>query len=111
MLDKIKKYKDLFKKFSKTEATYDKSGIKPTKDWRIILIVTSVVLFVLGGVAGYFYFEVNSGNLFSVETDQTQDIIKINRTSLDKAVDRLRNNKSLFDSAISSENIPQDPSL
>lgn len=111
MQDQIKKIKDWAKSHFKSESTYDKGGIKPSRDWRIVLTSSFVVVVFLGLVAFYFYYEVSNGKLFVVNEASIVDQVKINRPFLDRVIDGVKNRKTQFENIKTGEGIPSDPAL
>ncbi len=110
-MEKIKLIKDWWKKANKSSNSYDKGGIKPYRDWKIILVSTFFVLVIVGGLSTYLYMEVGQGRLFAVSDTESVNEAKINRPVLDKAIGVMKERKSLFDGIKNGEGIPADPSI
>ncbi len=86
MSDLLKKIKDKYNKIRKGHTSYTKAGIRPTHDWAVMLIATSLTVCLLIILAICFYVLVDQGKLFVVTVDDSQKEVKINTTLLDKVV-------------------------
>lgn len=82
----LQKIKDRYNKIKAGHTSYAKVGIRPTHDWRVILVVTSIVMCIMIVSEFYFYTLVDQGKLFIVAVDDSQKEVKINRELLDKVV-------------------------
>lgn len=111
MLDQFKKINTSFKGLFKKEISYNKGSITPTRDWRIILVTTFVILLFLGVLATYFYFQVDGGNIFSLPLDESQKEVKINKFLLDKTISDLNARKKSFEDMLLGSTTPPDPSI
>ena len=111
MQDKLNKIKDWVKGHFKSDSTYDKGGIKPARDWRVILTTSFIVVIVLGLVAFYFYYEVSKGKLFVVSEASVVDQVKINRPFLDKVIEGIKTRKTQFENIKTGEGVPSDPAI
>lgn len=111
MEDYINKAKVWLSSMKNKESSYEKEGIRPKRDWEIILSGATFALFIMALVAGYFYTQVNKGNLFQVASGDTENEIKINKTLLDKTINDINDRQKSFDAAKQGSNIPPDPSL
>ena len=93
MKNQFNKIKSWFGHLQMKNESYDKGGIKPAHDWRIILSTTFFVLIILGAVAGYFYIEVNKGNLFNTSKNTLDSEAQINKPLLDKTIQDIKTRK------------------
>ena len=111
MKDYLQKIKIWFNKLKAGRVSYDKGGLKPLRDWRIILITTSIIIFILAIFAFYFYIQIESGKLF-VSTNEVSDTqLKINDSLLKKTVDELNTRESSTAQIKSGQITAPDPSL
>ena len=107
----IEKIKSWYSSLKISEPSYEKEGVSPYKDWRIILTSTFVALVVLAGAAYYFYIEVDSGNFFTVSEETEGNEVKINNTLFKKIVDDINNRKQSMENIQKNKIAPPDPSL
>lgn len=82
----LQKIKDGYNKLVAGHSSYIKEGIRPTRDWGIILIYTSIVMCVMLFLEFYFYTLVKQEKLFGVMDDDFQKEVKINNDILVKVV-------------------------
>ena len=112
MKNYLQKIKLQLGKLKSPKISYDRGGVNPTRDWRILLSITFIILCLLVLVAFYFYRQVEQRSLFSVATDSDQSEIKINTTLLKKTVDdinaRQMMNYNIRNGVVS---VPSDPSI
>ena len=69
--------------------SYARFGIRPARDWKIVLIVTQCVVIILAGYAYYIYVQINSGTLFPVVENGAKKEITIDAVLLQKTVDAI----------------------
>ncbi len=110
MSDSINKIKIWFSKNLQKKNSYDREGIRPTKDWEIILGLTLLAFFVSVVVAGYFYIQVNSNSVFQVDADIVENEVKINKPLLDKTISDINERRKSSDAIKRGGKIPSDPS-
>lgn len=82
-------FKMWYDKIQSRQISYDKIGIRPTREWRMILITIFILLCFSAVATFYFYREVNQGKLFVVVNNDTETQVKINKTLLKKTVDEI----------------------
>lgn len=82
----FQKIKDVLKKIKTKSTSYAKSGVNPTKDWNVMVIITVAVFFVLGILGWYFFNQISDGKLFIIDLEKTQKEVKINSSILDSVV-------------------------
>ncbi len=111
MSDFINKTKAWFGKIQKRDSSYEKDGIRPKRDWEIILSFTTVLLIILAAVAGYFYMQVDQGKLFKVAADDVENEAKINKTLLDKTIGDINERRKSFETVMQGGIVSADPSL
>lgn len=111
MNDYINKIKNSFHGLGKKEATYEREGVMPKRDWQIILFVFTLSLIFMAGIAGYFYMQVSSGRIFGVTVQEGLNEIKINKTLLNKTIGDINERKKSFDVIKQGGEAPMDPSM
>jgi hypothetical protein len=111
MKDLIQKTKDFFAKIKTKKVSYERPGIKPTNDWRIILATAGLLILIVGGFSLYFYTQINSGQLFTVEDDTVEKEVKIDSQLLKTTIDDIQNREKSMANIKQNINIPSDPSL
>ena len=94
-----------------SQVTYEKSGVKPAKDWNILLGVTCVMLCLLAILAFYFYTSVNDGSFFATFQDSVMNEVKINENLFNKTIDNINTREMLFNSIKQGRQTPTDPSV
>ena len=106
----LQKIKTWYGKVRTKGQSYKISGIRPVRDWRIILFSTQIIILILVIVAFYFYTQINQGKFFVVKDNSTKDDIKINEVLLKKTVNDINLRKTSFEE-IRNKGVPSDPSL
>lgn len=96
---------------STTKVSFEKKGIKPSKDWNMVLFVYFVVLILLAGISSYFYMKVEDGTFFSVEEQEFKSGIKINGTMLKKVVDDINSREKSREDIKNGISVPSNPAL
>ena len=107
----LQKFKSWYNGLRKTKSLYEKKGIKPYKDWIIMLTSTQVIIIVFALLAYYFYIQIDKGNLFVVDKTTSENEIKINRVLLQKTVDDINFREQTTIETKESKSIPTDPSI
>ena len=106
----LQKIKTWYAKIRIKRESYVVSGIKPIRDWRILLISTLVIVVVMAIFAFYFYVQIDKGKLFVVKVSKTQNDTKINEVLLKKTVNDINSRKASLNE-IRNKNAPEDPSI
>lgn len=107
----INNIKTWFDHAGKRESSYEKDGVRPKKDWEVILTIMTFLLIILAIVAGYFYTQVNQGKLFQVPPGDIENEVKINKTLLDKTIGDINERRKSFGAIGQGGTVPADPSL
>lgn len=112
-MDKIfSQFNTFYKKLFSRVDNYDVSGIDPSRDWRILLITSQIIIICLISFSVYFYISTNNGNFFNNEISEAKDsAIKIDKTSLVVLVDGINDKTSSLDLIRAGQDIPTDPSI
>lgn len=93
--------------------SYEKPGVRPLSDWKIILPTFFCSLLILGCFAFYFYLNVQDGALWSASSgDELLPVYQINQKNLTAVTDIFgQKEKNLHDLENGVKAIPPDPSL
>lgn len=106
LFEKIKKIPSFFKK---NKNNYDRAGIKPWRDWGVILFVTSLVVLALALYSVYLYFKIDSNSFVELDPSKKESEIKLNTDLLNKIAQDL-NDRAEKTNKINSGTVPPDPS-
>jgi len=107
----FKSLKEKFIKPGKTIFSYERKGIRPNRDWNIILICAGLMLSALIFIAFYFYFQIEEGQIFMVNEKDSQREIKINAELFQKIVNDINTRIENLEAINHPGKIPNDPSL
>ena len=111
MSDLFQKVKLWYSLVKMSHTSYARVGIHPSNDWRILLIITSIILFLGAFVAFYFYTQISQEKLFATNKDSAISEVIINKDLLEKTVGEI-NLREASSEAIKQGKISQpDPSL
>ncbi len=111
MNDPLKKMNEWFEKLRTSQISYDKNGIRPLKDWKIIMTSMFIVLLIIIAIATYFYMEVDGGKFFSVEEGTIGNETKINDNLLKKTLEGLNSRQEKLTILERDRIAPLDPSI
>ncbi len=73
-------------KLKSAKHSYQKKGIRPTRDWNIMLVTSFVISLFVAIYAVFFYYQINNISIFQVERVEDQSATGINRPLLDAVV-------------------------
>ena len=91
------------------QKTYEKQGISPSKDWKIILTLTAVFFLLEAILSVFIYFQIKNGVWFDRPSDAMISKISINQNLLKGVTDSLDSKVvKYFNQNIS---VPADPSF
>ena len=107
----LKKIKGLYSKLGITKISYERSGIRPKRDWNTLLILSCLILLLIALFAFYFYSQINQGKLFVVARDNTGREVKINDKLFQKIISEIKEREESLQSIKQNKGIPADPSL
>ncbi|HBZ04800.1 MAG: hypothetical protein UU11_C0013G0009 [Parcubacteria group bacterium GW2011_GWF2_40_69] len=111
MKDFSQKIKLFYVGLTKKESVYKRRGIKPTRDWLVIL-TTNLVLFCILGVFGfYFYTQINKDKLFITEKANAIEVVRINTGLLKKTVEDIHSREEQTTSIKNNGTVLADPSI
>ena len=111
MSDLKQKIKVWYEKIRAKTESYSRSGIRPIRDWHIVLTIL-FTLFVSVSVASlYLYTQIKESNLFIVEIDVTQTTVAIDNILLQKIVEEINERGVVANSLKQNRGIPADPSI
>lgn len=94
----------------KEGTSYEKDETKLFHDWRNMLILEFIFLFLAGIVAFYFYVEISQGNLFTTPLNTSEVKVTINKNLLTKIIDEIATRASSTE-ALRTNTTPPDPSI
>jgi hypothetical protein len=103
--------KSWYEKFKTSGTSYKKSGMRPLKDWKIILISTQLIIIFLAVIAVYFYIQVDKGTFFAIPENGSKSELKINMSLFKKTVDDINSKSTLLNDIKAGKSIPADPSV
>lgn len=86
MSELFNKIKNWYQNFSSSQISFERKGIKPTKDWNIVIFSSLIVLLITGGIAFYFYVQVEKGTFFGATETEDLAEVKINNNILNKLI-------------------------
>ncbi len=107
----FQKIKYFYHKIRHKKESYEKSGTKPSRDWKMIIILAQTAVFILAGVAYYYYIQIEQGKLYLVKKGLGKNNIQINSILFKKTVDDFNSRMSTFSDITSGKGIPKDPSI
>ena len=111
MQELFKKIKKWLEKISVKKSSYAKEGIKPKRDWYIILFIGFILVCVLADFARYLFKQIDQGKLFAIEKQNTEEPIIIDSKLLQKTIDDINFREKNLNDFRQNRMIPQDPSL
>lgn len=106
--------KNLFTIRSTAPRTFSKNDqfiMHPQKHWRYILGIFIVLVIVMIGVSGYFFFEINNDELFGSPKFEPEPKEVVNREKLDRVLKDFKTRSDMTLDIQDSKNIVSDPSL
>lgn len=111
MKDFNNKIKTWYQNFSSKKVSFEKDGIKPKKDWMIIVFVMLFITIILIGISSYFYINVDNGTLFNVPEREEISEIKVNNKLLEKIVGDYDDKEKRLNEIREGKSIPPNPAL
>ena len=111
MTEILKKFQNWFSKFTKSQISYNKKGIRPARDWKIILGLSQIIVIIFALLALYFYVEVDKGKFFEISQNKSDNYIEINTNLLNKTVKDINDRQTISSQLNSGSQFPDDPSL
>lgn len=104
------KIKLWFEKIFRGKPSYEKEGIKPSRDWRTTIVVVAVVFCLEVVLALFVYFQIENGVWFQTSDDTTLTQVSINQNLLQQVASQI-DTKSVIYSGASTTPAIADPSL
>ena len=92
-------------------SSYSGEGIKPERDWRILLTFGFFSLIITMLFSFYFYKQISAGKLFTIEQDITKKEVKINSAMFKKVIDDVRLREETLLEIKQNKSIPPNPAL
>ena len=91
--------------------SYEERGMRPLRDWDILLVTSCLTLLFIALFAFYFYGQINQGKLFIVTQNDVDREVKINANLLQKITNEIKLRETTLQSIKQNKAIPSDPSL
>ncbi len=111
MSETFNKIKNWYQNFSSSKVSFERKGIKPAKDWNIVIFSSLTLLFIFGAIAFYFYVQVENGTFFGAVVSEELTEVKINNKTLDKLINDINVRERNLIEIEASRNAPANPSL
>lgn len=111
MLELENKIKNWYKGMREPKITFERKGIRPNKDWNRIIFSSFFIICILGGMAFYFYLEVDKGTFFSIPEEEMISEVKINNNLLNKVIDGVNSRENDLREIKVSKKAPENPSI
>ena len=106
----IEKIKSWFEKISRGKPSYDKEGIKPSRDWKVMIAVAAIVFCLEAALALFIYFQIENGAWFQTPEDTALTQVFINQNLLQQVADQIDAKAAVYSGA-STTPVALDPSL
>ena len=107
----FQKIKVWYDKIKIAETSYGISHISPSRDWKILLITTIVLMCIITVSSFYFYIKLDNGEIFNVSSSKKDRELKIDEKSLKQAIDDINLREENFKEAKDNKSVPPDPSI
>ncbi len=111
MKDFINKTKNWYQNLTSKKVSYEKEGIKPKRDWMIVVFVMLFITLILIGISTYFYINVDNGTLFNVPDREEISEIKVNNKLLEKIVGEYDERQKSLEEISGGKTFPGNPAL
>lgn len=106
-IEKIKKW---FEKISRGKASYGKEGIKPGKDWSVLIIAITII-FCLEAISAFFiYFQIENNVWFQEPNNTGLTEVSINQNLLQKISGQIDERNATYNATSTLKSV-SDPSL
>ncbi len=111
-MDKYKnKIKSLYLKLRSNETNYEIKGVRPDRDWGMILVFSQLVTLILAGVALYFYIQIDNSRIFTIEKNSQSSEVTVSKVLLKKLVDDYKKREDSTLLINSTKAVPTDPAI
>ena len=107
----FQKIKGLYGKIHITHLSYEKRGMRPKHDWKILLVTSCIVLLLMTFFSFYFYTRISQGRLFVVTKNNSGKEVTINSILLQKIVNEIKLREESLHAIKQNKVVPSDPSL
>ena len=88
--------KEWFKKIGRGKPSYGKEGIKPAKDWSV-LVIGFIIIFCLEALLAWFiYFQIENGSWFNQPSDGSINYVSLNQNLLQKITGELEAKSAVY---------------
>ncbi len=111
MSEIFNKIKNWYQNLTSAKISFERTGIKPTRDWNVVVFSAMLVLFISGGLAFYFYVKVENGTFFNEYVAEELKEVKINNSLLGKLITDINNRERKLEEIQTVKKSPANPSL
>ena len=111
MTDIFKKIKKWFESMSFKKTSYEKDGIKPKRDWYIVLFVTFILACLCADVARFLFRQIDQGKFFVSKNQIVLEPVVIDNQLLQKTIDGINSRQKDWTDFLQNKSVPTDPSL
>ncbi len=102
------KIKKLLKIATRSVPSNEYRGIRPVKEWKVMLVTLFSLLVIITGVELYIYLEVSRGTLFTVPMAESNQSVTINQKLLNVVMTDISTRRTVRESLASSTTILPD---
>jgi hypothetical protein len=106
-IEKIKKW---FEKISRGKPSYGKNGIKPKRDWGVIIVITAIVFCLEATLSAFVYFQIENDSWFRQPQNTTLTEVSINQNLLEKISGQIDQKNATYNATSTPKTI-SDPLL
>lgn len=82
----------------------------PHRDWRELLVVSTILLFVLAALSSFLFWQIQKEDAFRVSDTGGQEMRKIDKAALDRVAKRFEEREAAAAKILKMEDAPIDPS-
>ncbi len=111
MSETFNKIKNWYQNLSSSKVSFERKGIKPTRDWNIVIFSSLIAVVIFGSLAFYFYVKVENGTFFGASSVEDLTEVKINNTILNKLISDINNRERNLSEIETNKKSPPNPSL
>lgn len=108
---KLASAKEIKNFFGGKRRVSEATGINPSRDWKIILVLTIITVVAVAGFSSYLYWRISGGGFFATPIKNDLPIETIDRNELKKVIQYYKSKESQFKILKSEKPVSVDPSL
>lgn len=105
------KIQNFLNKINSKKENYSKDGIKPIRDWGVVLSISFLFTLLLSVFSYYFYIETDQGEFFNSDNNEALKTVTIDNNLLKKTVDDFSFRQKNILNFRQNRIIPSDPSI